>query len=42
MVLIELIQQAAEGAYRDGNDDAQQASFFGFMGIAAALVFASK
>ena len=38
MVLIQIMQAAVEGDV----DTAAQASFFGFIGIACALVFASK
>ena len=38
MVLLQIIMEAAVG----DATDAQQASFFGFIGIACALVFASK
>ena len=38
MVLLQLIQQVSE----DDPTEAGQASFFGFIGIACALVFASK
>lgn len=41
MVLLQIIQQAAEAASND-KVEAGQASFFGFIGIACALVFASK
>ena len=39
MVLLSIIQEAAVG---DDPVTAGQASFFGFIGIACALVFASK
>lgn len=41
MVLHQFILAAAEGASNDATE-AGQAAFFGFMGIASALVFASK
>ena len=41
MVLLSIIQQASSVG-EDVNPDAQQAAFFGFIGIASALVFASK
>ena len=39
MVLLAILQQAANDA---ASEEAGQASFFGFIGIASALVFASK
>ena len=42
MVLLQIIQQATESPKADDNDEAHQAAFFGFIGIASALVFASK
>lgn len=40
MVLLAIIQQASEISAE--TSEAHQASFFGFIGIACALVFASK
>jgi hypothetical protein len=41
MVLLQIIQAATEGQSNDATE-AGQAAFFGFIGIASALVFASK
>lgn len=41
MVLLQIIQAASEGQVGDPVE-AGQAAFFGFIGIACALVFASK